>query len=128
MPHYRVYSGAPSFAQLKTSSSVKYQWITTSSSNNAPTGPDIRHDPSWLIPVATMDTATQRISEMYKNVLFDDDELSEESLDLWMGIEVKEDGETQWDESKSRMLGGTSQPHLFYFPHLCPQKTQMKEA
>lgn len=115
MPHYRVYSGALSFAQLKSSSTIKYQWISTSSraavtaleeSNNAPTSPDIRHDPGWLIPVATMDTATQRISEMYKNVIFDDGDFSEESQDC---VEVKEEGESQWDESKSRMLGGTSQ-------------------
>ncbi|EJD07228.1 uncharacterized protein FOMMEDRAFT_149739 [Fomitiporia mediterranea MF3/22] len=123
---YRVFLNAPTFAALKKQTSGdKYSWQTARSnspgvlsagSNNEETQPvrvgtsrskdeeslsnlSIR-DPDaqeWLIPPATLGAASQRISEMYKNVIFSD---VEEEEDDWKLMEqAAEDESGAEDES-----------------------------
>lgn len=106
MPSYRVFTGAPSFAELKRPPQTKYNWSSTTFSTARRDHEDFRHDPSWLVPEATLISATQRISQMYKNVIFDDDDEAEINEDLWTEEGEEEMRNPVWNESKSRMVGG----------------------
>ena len=53
----------------------------------------------WIMPAATLNAATQRISEMYKNVIFPDDE--EDDEDSW----VVKDEEYSRDDSRLDISG-----------------------
>ncbi|KAH8107261.1 hypothetical protein DFH11DRAFT_1228077 [Phellopilus nigrolimitatus] len=107
---YRVFLIAPTTAELKKLAQVNtYHRKTASSSeiaedkrlttpeldrqtciDRAATQPEDTVD-DWILPPATLDAASQRISEMYQNIIFADEE-EEQS-----GYEGEESG---WDDSQ----------------------------
>jgi len=66
----RVFIGAPSADNL--SSSSEYQWNTTSSTTPQPVRPQTP---------ATFEAASRRISRIYENIMFKDDE-EDEDMDV----------------------------------------------
>ncbi|KIK62447.1 hypothetical protein GYMLUDRAFT_41891, partial [Collybiopsis luxurians FD-317 M1] len=82
---YHVFLGAPSAQYLLQSSdnNTNYIWTTISSSQTYSEPP-----PSVLLPPATLEAASRRISLMYQNAIFQDDEQDEE--ELLKELEVRE--------------------------------------
>lgn len=78
---YRVFLGAPSPAELATDPS-SYQWQTISSSRHAVQARrTLGATQSVIFPPATLEAASRRISRIYENAIFDDNEPEEEQFD-----------------------------------------------
>ncbi|PPQ66050.1 hypothetical protein CVT24_000232 [Panaeolus cyanescens] len=74
MTSYRVFLGAPTRAEL-ANEAASYRWTTTSSGDK-PSIPRTRTLPltqSVVLPTATLEAASARISLIYKDLLFNDD-------------------------------------------------------
>lgn len=83
MTSYRVFLGAPTRAEL-TNEANSYRWTTTSS-RDAITIPRTRTLPlsqPIYLPTATLEAASARISLIYKDIVFKDDDSVEGDLDL----------------------------------------------
>lgn len=133
MPSYKIFLKAPSAAELERTerTGTDFSWHTiegllvpnnesnTSINLEQSSGGNLqRHEiPSfllpldssdktreWLIPPASMDIATQRMSEMYKNAIFAEDDDDEDSFAL---------GNEKTDPSQSRIdITGNYPPRL----------------
>ncbi|KAL5537251.1 hypothetical protein ACEPAF_1074 [Sanghuangporus sanghuang] len=96
---YRIFLSAPSSASLKNTAGQSFTWCTARSERSgfgtsqdagkdAPLGACIDTEDStmdgetrgWLLPPATLGAASQRISDIYKNVIFPQDD--DDGLDL----------------------------------------------
>ncbi|OCB83979.1 hypothetical protein A7U60_g8650 [Sanghuangporus baumii] len=96
---YRIFLSAPSSASLKNTAGQNFTWCTARSERSgfgtsqdagkdAPLGACIDTEDStmdgetrgWLLPPATLGAASQRISDIYKNVIFPQDD--DDGLDL----------------------------------------------
>ncbi|KAF8641156.1 hypothetical protein AX17_000791 [Amanita inopinata Kibby_2008] len=75
---YRVFLGAPS---KEISEHASYEWQTISS---LPTNISVscNNSKSFILPADTLEAASQRISVLYENVIFHDDEGDDASADL----------------------------------------------
>ncbi|KAG5724386.1 hypothetical protein E4T56_gene16089 [Termitomyces sp. T112] len=73
---YRVFLGAPSIAELDKDPS-SYQWQTISSKHAIQTRRALGGTQSVVFPPATLEAASRRISRIYENAIFDDNELEE---------------------------------------------------
>ncbi|KAG6840086.1 hypothetical protein C0991_009063 [Blastosporella zonata] len=74
---YRVFLGAPSLSDLDKDPS-SYQWQTISSNQAFPPKRTIATQ-SIILPPATLEAASRRISRIYENIIFDD-ELEERQI------------------------------------------------
>ncbi|KAL5492051.1 hypothetical protein ACEPAI_3498 [Sanghuangporus weigelae] len=102
---YRVFLNAPSSASLKNTAKQNFTWCTARSEDsgfgtsqeagkNVSLGTSIDSEGEtrdWLIPPATLGAASQRISDMYKNVIFPQDNLGEPD---WEEYEDTQEGES----------------------------------
>lgn len=91
---YKIFTKAPSYAELQARE--RMHWKTIEVRGMTTTGVDTTTTPiddgvgtQWILPPVTLAVATQKISEIYKNVIFADesgDELEERSAELERGI------------------------------------------
>lgn len=93
---YRVFLRAPPKSALKASEGQTFTWHTVRSRDEAISSQDVAAETSsveakdstldgdtrdWILPPASFEAASQRISEMYKNVIFLRDEDDEQNGD-----------------------------------------------
>ena len=123
MPSYRLYTGVPIFKRLKEVSSKDAKWAfvpqhrflaTSVSGRETSMEEDGRHESSGLIPVATLQEASNRISGMYNNVIFSDDGVDEEDGHLCAEREVNCFLATPAEEMDSR---GKVQLFIYILAH-----------
>ena len=75
---YRVFLGAPSpqdLANIDSSAASAYHWQTVSSSSRLPSKSSSTRfiaTQSFILPPATLEAASRRISLIYQNVIFDE--------------------------------------------------------
>jgi hypothetical protein len=74
MTKFRVFLGAPAKADLQQDEGT-YNWQTVSS-----TTPTASQSSFTVFPPATLDAASHRISLLYQNIIFDENE--EENVDI----------------------------------------------
>ena len=84
---YRVFLGAPSKADIfNDANSYKWHTISSSDSYSKSTRLGVEFTQSFIFPLATLEAASQKISLIYKNIIFDDvselEGLSEEQLEV----------------------------------------------
>ncbi|KAG6901572.1 hypothetical protein C0995_010340 [Termitomyces sp. Mi166 len=87
---YRVFLGAPPLTDLNKDPSF-YQWQTVSSKQAIQTKRALGATQSVVFPPATLEEASRRISRIYENVIFDDNDPEEEQTNE----PDKPDGEDQ---------------------------------
>ncbi|KAG6845577.1 hypothetical protein H0H87_007256 [Tephrocybe sp. NHM501043] len=69
---FRVFMGAPSVADLDKDPSL-YQWQTISSKQAFPSKKILSATQSVVLPPATLEAASRRISRIYENIIFDNE-------------------------------------------------------
>ena len=98
MSTYQVFLGAPSLNAIDNNNTLEYQWEIISSQSQS----DVAHEPfptlSDLPTIETLDDASRRVSLIYQNVIFND----EDDDDSWEQGEQSE--EIEKEQSK---LAGT---------------------
>ena len=100
---YRIFLGAPSARELRESTGNEtYQWKTITypmAQDEADTSVSLNDMP---LPPLTLEAATQRISLLYQNIIFDEDE--DEGYDMSVrGVESDADGTHAISISKLRI-------------------------
>jgi hypothetical protein len=101
---YRIFLGAPSpqdLANIDSSAASAYHWQTVSSSSRIPSKSSstrLIETQSLILPPATLEAASRRISLIYQNIIFDESKDEE-------GDSLVEEDDLR-DGNESRKLGG----------------------
>lgn len=107
MSTYQVFLGAPSLNAIDNNNTLEYQWEIISSQSQS----NVKHEPfptlSDLPTIETLDDASRRVSLIYQNVIFNDDD----DDDSWEQGEQSE--EIEKEQSK---LAGTDQTTTITWP------------
>ena len=76
---YKVFLRAPTFSELKTANMMRWKTIegtgglqASSASHQSAQLAEVSSGGEWILPQETISAASQRISDMYKNVIFND--------------------------------------------------------
>lgn len=107
MSTYQVFLGAPSLNAIDNNNTLEYQWEITSSQSQSNVTHEPFPTPSDLPTIETLDDASRRVSLIYQNVIFND----EDDDDSWEQGEQSE--EIEKEQSK---LAGTDQTTTITWP------------
>lgn len=77
--HYKIFARAPTYRELKMKRHALNTWKVVQgnvddTSKSIEVADQDEDDTGWILPASTYNAASQRISDMYRNVVFGNDE------------------------------------------------------